>query len=114
MSGRLPANNLSGRANSLKVHSRHVGNGLFAEIPAGITDDQVIDLARSERRLLITEDKDFGQLVFSATKENSGVLLVRFPALADAVLALLNERGNDLYSCFVVLEPGRVRLARLV
>jgi predicted nuclease of predicted toxin-antitoxin system len=90
-----------------------------AETQAGIDDDDVIHRARSERRLLLTEDKDFGQLVFSAAKENSGVLLVRYPALArsglaDAVLSLLTERGDDLYSCFVVLEPGRVRLGRLV
>lgn len=38
----------------------------------------MIRLARSERRLLVTEDKDFGQLVFSAAKEHSGVLLILF------------------------------------
>lgn len=90
-----------------------------AEDHAGVTDDEVIQLARSERRLLITEDKDFGQLVFSAAKENSGVLLVRYPALtrsglAKAVLELLAERGDDLYSCFVVIEPGRIRVGRLI
>lgn len=54
----------------------------IAESLSGAPDEQVIDLARSERRLLITEDKDFGQLVFSAASQNSGVLLVRYPALA--------------------------------
>jgi len=91
----------------------------IAETHRGFGDNEVIDLARAEHRLLITEDKDFGQLVFSATKKSSGVLLVRYPALArsslaDAVLALLHERGESLYSCFVVLEPGRARLGRLV
>jgi predicted nuclease of predicted toxin-antitoxin system len=90
----------------------------IAESLSGAPDEQVIDLARSERRLLITEDKDFGQLVFSAASQNSGVLLVRYPALArsglvDAMLALLSERGDALYKCFVVLEPGRIRLSRL-
>jgi predicted nuclease of predicted toxin-antitoxin system len=90
----------------------------IAEILRGASDEQVIDLAASERRLLITEDKDFGQLVFSAARENSGVLLVRYPALArsglvDAMLALVAKRGKALYSCFVVLEPGRIRLSRL-
>lgn len=90
----------------------------IAESSPGASDEQVIGLARSERRLLITEDKDFGQLVFSAAKENSGVLLVRYPALTrsglvDAMLALLADRGEALYRCFVVLEPGRIRLSRL-
>lgn len=90
----------------------------IAESSHGASDEQVIDLARSERRLLITEDKDFGQLVFSAVRENSGVLLIRYPAVArsgliDAILTLLSERGEALYRCFVVIEPGRIRVSHL-
>jgi len=85
----------------------------------GADDETVIDFARSERRLLITEDKDFGQLVFAAAKQNSGVILIRSPAsarsaLAAAVLKLLSDNGENLYSRFAVLEPGRVRVAQLV
>jgi len=52
----------------------------------GADDETVIDFARSERRLLITEDKDFGQLVFAAAKQNSGVILIRYPAAARSAL----------------------------
>jgi len=38
----------------------------ISEFMAGADDETVIDFARSERRLLVTEDKDFGQLVFAA------------------------------------------------
>ncbi len=41
----------------------------ISECMAGADDEAVIDFARSERRLLVTEDKDFGQLVFAAAKE---------------------------------------------
>ncbi len=66
---------------------------------AGADDEAVIDFARSERRLLVTEDKDFGQLVFAAAKENSGVILIRYPAtarsaLTAAILKLLSESGE--------------------
>jgi len=86
---------------------------------SGVDDDKVIELARSERRLLLTEDKDFGQLVFAATKENSGVILIRYPTFARstltaAVTKLLADRGDALYSKFAVLEPGRVRITQLV
>lgn len=37
----------------------------------GAEDEQVIKLAATERRLLLTEDKDLGQLVFAAAKDNS-------------------------------------------
>lgn len=91
----------------------------ISEHMAGAHDETVIDFARSERRLLVTEDKDFGQLVFAAAKENSGVILIRYPAsarsaLTDAVLKLLSDNGEGLYSRFAVLEPGRVRITRLV
>jgi predicted nuclease of predicted toxin-antitoxin system len=85
----------------------------------GADDETVIEFARSERRLLITEDKDFGQLVFAAAKQNSGVILIRYPAstrsaLTAALLKLLSDNGENLYSRFAVIEPGRVRVAQLV
>lgn len=91
----------------------------ITEQMAGADDEAVIDFARSERRLLVTEDKDFGQLVFAAAKQNSGVILIRYPALARsaltaALLKLLSDNGESLYSRFAVLEPGRVRITQLV
>lgn len=91
----------------------------ITEQMAGADDETVIDFARSERRLLLTEDKDFGQLVFAAARQNSGVILIRYPAsarsaLSGAVLKLLSDSGESLYSRFAVLEPGRVRVTQLV
>lgn len=91
----------------------------IAEKMPGADDDAVIDFARSERRLLVTEDKDFGQLVFAAAKQNSGVVLIRYPAsarspLTAALLKFLSDSGESLYNRFAVLEPGRVRITQLV
>ena len=68
-----------------------------------------------EGRLLLTEDKDFGQLVYAHGQATGGVLLLRFPAtarrrLAKSVLALIRERGETLLGRFVVVEPGRIRI----
>ena len=38
-----------------------------AEIAAGTTDIQLLRRANDEHRLLLTEDKDFGELVFACT-----------------------------------------------
>jgi predicted nuclease of predicted toxin-antitoxin system len=89
----------------------------IAEIAPRIEDDEVLKLAHRKETLLITEDKDFGQLVYAAAKATEGVLLLRFPAgvrsgLAAAVLELVEERGDELLGCFVVLQPGRVRIRR--
>jgi predicted nuclease of predicted toxin-antitoxin system len=81
-------------------------------------DAEVIELALAENRLLLTEDKDFGWLVFAARKDSPGVILIRFPAparglLGHAVLSLVREHGSRLAGAFVVLRPGAVRISHL-
>lgn len=82
----------------------------------GATDQQVIELALAEQRVLLTEDKDFGQLVFAANKAGGGVIFIRYPAnlrkeLQERVLELVNREGDRLQHAFAVLEPGRVRIS---
>ena len=89
----------------------------IAEIAPRIEDEEVLKLAHQRGTLLITEDKDFGQLVYASAKATEGVLLLRFPAgarsgLAAAVVELVEKRGDQLTGCFVVLQPGRVRIRR--
>jgi predicted nuclease of predicted toxin-antitoxin system len=88
------------------------------ESARGATDDAVIELASRERRVVLTEDKDFGQLVFASAKSSAGVLFIRFPAqarsnLAAEIVDLAAERGEELLACFVTVQPGRVRVTRL-
>jgi hypothetical protein len=86
----------------------------IAEISPRSEDPEVLKLALKKGTVLITEDKDFGQLVYASAKANEGVLLLRFPAraragMAAAVVELANRRGAELAGRFVVLQPGRVR-----
>jgi predicted nuclease of predicted toxin-antitoxin system len=79
-------------------------------------DQEVIELALAENRLLLTEDKDFGRLVFAARVDSPGVILIRFPAFArrtlpDAVRRFVAERGSQLGKAFVVLQPGSTRIS---
>lgn len=54
-----------------------------AETSRGAPDRDVLVLARRERRVLITEDRDFGQLVFAGGQpDNVGVLYLRCPESA--------------------------------
>ena len=79
-------------------------------------DKRVMQLAIRGRRILLTEDKDFGQLVYSDHRATAGVILVRFPASArrgigDAMVELVERHGDQLAGQFTVLQPGRVRIA---
>jgi len=89
----------------------------IAEVSAGSEDDAVLELARSEARVLLTEDKDFGLLAFARGRESGGVVLIRFPssvrsALGRAVVDVVAELGERLRGAFVVVEPGRARVTR--
>jgi len=80
-------------------------------------DAQLIELASQERRILITEDRDFGWLVFVSRTESAGVILLRFPGnarktLAEVVLRMVREQRDNLAGSFVVVQPGHVRISR--
>jgi len=86
-----------------------------AELSRQAEDEGVIRLAIKEERILLTEDKDFGQLVYADRKTTRGILLLRFPAtarsgLANAVLELVRRRGERLIGRFIVVQPGRIRI----
>ena len=88
------------------------------EIARGAKDLEVIRLAHEEGRVLLTEDKDFGQLVYAGGEGGTGVVLIRFPVPAKrqvtpAVLDLVARFGERLPTSFVVLEPGRVRIGSM-
>lgn len=89
-----------------------------SEICRGAEDHYVIALARREERILLTEDKDFGRLVYLAGVPKVGVILLRFPAtarraLCNAVVRLVHQWKEKLKGSFVVVQPGRVRIRRL-
>jgi hypothetical protein len=82
-----------------------------AEAAPGAPDDGVIALAHKQRRILITEDKDFGQLVFAVAASTSGVIYIRYPMRYRSTLGV-DERGEALTGAFAVVEPGRIRIGR--
>lgn len=60
--------------------------------------------------------KDFGQLVFAERRATGGVIFIRFPVafraeLPRAVCRLVEQRGEKLVGSFVVIQPGRIRVA---
>jgi predicted nuclease of predicted toxin-antitoxin system len=89
-----------------------------AETAVGLSDADVMALALREKRLLLTEDKDFGDLVFRRERAVPGVVLMRvsseIPALKTTRLAAAVERyGEELLDRYTVIEASRFRSRRL-
>lgn len=91
----------------------------IAEISPSLPDEAVLELAVAENRLLITEDKDFGEWVFAHQHAMTGVLLIRYPvsmrsSMVAAVIDLIGGHAPDLDGSFTVLEPGRARIRKKI
>jgi predicted nuclease of predicted toxin-antitoxin system len=89
-----------------------------AEMAAGLSDAEVIALASHDGRLLLTEDKDFGELVVRFGYPVPGLVLIRIdpakPALRATRLATaIAQFGERLFGRYLVIEEGRLR-ARLL
>ena len=85
------------------------------EASPGAIDEVVIGLATADGRIVLTEDKDFGRLVFASTRAPVGVVLIRFPAsarstLGGAVAGLVKQNGERLSGAFAVVQPHRARI----
>jgi hypothetical protein len=84
----------------------------------GSSDEDILALAVREERILVTFDKDFGELAWRVgLPVNSGIILFRLPmpmaADAGAILAGRVAERNDWSAHFSVVEPGRIRMRRL-
>ena len=84
----------------------------------GATDPNVLAMAVREQRILLTFDKDFGELARgSALPPGCGIVLLRIPMPmpgdAGRQLAELISARDDWAGHFSVLEPGRVRMRPL-
>jgi len=80
-----------------------------AEEAVGIEDEEVLQKAAGENALLLTGDKDFGDLVFRQGKATAGV-----PARekASIVAAAVREHRDDLVGAFSVLTQTALRVRK--
>ena len=88
-----------------------------SEVTQRSVDSDLIEQSALENRILITEDKDFGWLVFVSHENSAGVILIRFPGnardtLVQTIHELVNEQRERLYGAFVVVQPGHIRISR--
>jgi predicted nuclease of predicted toxin-antitoxin system len=85
----------------------------------GADDGSVLALAQAEARLILTFDKDFGELVYQRGKDASaGVVLLRISTKSPAIAArrIVNElaaHADELAGSFTVIGDQKVRVVRL-
>lgn len=83
----------------------------------GAADDDVLARAAGAGRVLVTADKDFGELVYRLGRAHAGVVLLRLAGMppddrAEVVSAVFRDRAADLPGSFTVVEHDTVRVRR--
>jgi predicted nuclease of predicted toxin-antitoxin system len=85
-----------------------------ADWPIDPGDEQVLTVARSEGRVVVTLDKDFGTLAVMQGRPHCGIVrLVDVSAMRQgrACVEVLSMYADELASgAIVTVEPGRVRI----
>ena len=89
-----------------------------AEMAAGASDADLIGVARRENRLLLTDDKDFGELVIRRCWDVPGVVLMRIASETSQarwkrLQAAIARFDESLYGRYVVIEESRFRFRQL-
>jgi predicted nuclease of predicted toxin-antitoxin system len=85
------------------------------ELDPGIEDERVLRLAESQGALLLTSDKDFGELVFRQRLLHSEVILFRLAGLpseikAQILVSTLATHARELPAAFTVIGPRSLRI----
>lgn len=88
-----------------------------AEMEPGVSDDIVFASANQESALLLTADKDFGEMVFRQRLHTHGIVLIRLAGLspsrkAEIVTSAINRHATELPRAFAVIAPGALRIRR--
>jgi len=85
------------------------------EFDPGIDDQAVLAFANAGRALLLTSDKDFGELVFRQRSIHGGVVLFRLAGLSmlrksRIISGALAAHGNEMRGAFSLITPGHIRI----
>ena len=100
------------RASGFNVH-------YILETHQGAEDEVVLQIANQEARILITQDKDIGELIYRLQKVHLGIILIRLGDYdsvqkAGLVLLTIDKFKEKLGNAFTVIQPNAVRIRKSV
>ena len=84
----------------------------------GATDDEILEKCYQENYILITSDKDFGEMIFRKYNKHRGIILIRcepniFIKKIEVLDALLKEYAEKITNNFVVVTSQSVRITKM-
>lgn len=89
------------------------------EFNPGMEDELVLKKAYKEGRILLTEDKDFGELVYRLKMQAKGIILFRIEEEEKHLKwkrfkSLLDNHCDRLFGYFIVIDKNKFRFRPLL
>jgi len=90
----------------------------IAEVIPSEADENILDWANRDKRILITEDRDFCELVFRDKKPTYGVVLVRIPAphrekKQVQIEMIVKDHLEELSNAMTTIKPNSFKIRPL-
>jgi len=104
-----------GRAVADYLRQTDHDTAFVGDVDPRMDDVDILLWAVRERRIVVTMDTDFGELVYHSGRSHSGVLLLRLPGATrnekvHVVRWILEHYAGDLPGHFCVFDAGRLRI----
>ncbi len=85
------------------------------ELDPRMTDTEILQIAVDENRMVITMDKDFGDLIYQMNMPHAGVILLRLDSYSSEektkiIQIILEEHMTKIIGKFSVYKDGRLRI----
>lgn len=100
------------------LRQRGIGVYSIYENDRGITDEAIIQISKDPPRIILTEDKDFGEWVFAHGLKSISVLFLRYSYSQEAIITeilvnLIEQKGPELFGMFITITIDKIRYRTL-
>jgi predicted nuclease of predicted toxin-antitoxin system len=84
-----------------------------------ISDKDILKLSIEYNSIILTEDSDFGEWIFSYKEKANGILFLRYKLnelneICESILSVIKKYKQNLYTKFVVITTKKIRIRALI
>jgi predicted nuclease of predicted toxin-antitoxin system len=109
--------NIGSRGSGFLAEQGHDVETVYSEGLSGSADEIIFHVCATEGRVLITLDRDFGEVLRFPPEESAGIVILDLGPRASPQRMLDRLRDfvavaaqNDVHGSLWIVEPGRVRI----
>jgi predicted nuclease of predicted toxin-antitoxin system len=84
----------------------------------GASDIEIIQFSKAPQRIILTEDKDFGEWVYAHNERDISVILLRYDfsetkVIIEIVRDVILKNGTALFGKYITITSGKIRIRSL-